>query len=50
MEKIKSYLYQHAKSQAISSRDIVDLKILQSDFGPHTRNQNFPRYAICTRL
>ena len=47
-------LYQHAKNEAISSicsREIVDLKVLQSDwlraFWPKSQEEDFSQYRIC---
>ena len=44
-------LYQHAKNEAVSSicsGEIVDLKILQSDWLRAFMNKSFPKYEICT--
>ena len=48
-------LYQHAKNEtvpSICSGEIVDLKILQSDwlraFGLYLQNKIFPKYRICS--
>ena len=50
-------LYQHEKNQAISSsgsRDMVDLKILQSDwpraFWSISQEPDFPEYGIYARI
>ena len=50
-------LYQHAKNQAFSSscsRDVVDLKILQSDwpraFWPIAQEPDFSQNRICARI